>query len=163
MSTPTPLRGVFLVEKQGFHDKRCGAGASVTKVVNGNCGFRHQLVPSDLVDNLRLSPIAFQVFVHPVGSVMFQEKKAATEIVAVSVGPKAAADTIRTALAMGADRGVHIKTDESIRTDQGLEPLAIAKILKKVRERTRASHSAVAICCLLCLVGCSPISCMNVS
>lgn len=60
-----------------------------------------------------------------------QESKNASEIVAVSVGPKAAADTIRTALAMGADRGVHVLTDDSIRTDQQLEPLTVAKILKK--------------------------------
>lgn len=50
----------------------------------------------------------------------------------MSIGPKAAADTIRTALAMGADRGVHVLTDDSIRTDQQLEPLTVAKILKKV-------------------------------
>ena len=61
-----------------------------------------------------------------------QEKKAASEIVAVSIGPKAARDTIRTALAMGADRGIHIMTDEAVRIDQGLEPLAVAGLLKKV-------------------------------
>lgn len=61
-----------------------------------------------------------------------QEKKHATEIVAVSIGPKAAGDTIRTALAMGADRGVHVMIDESVRIDQQLEPLTVAKILKKV-------------------------------
>lgn len=61
-----------------------------------------------------------------------QEKQHAKEIVVVSVGPKAAGDTIRTALAMGADRGVHVLTEESTRIDQGLEPLAVAKILKKV-------------------------------
>lgn len=61
-----------------------------------------------------------------------QEKKAASEIIAVSVGPKAARDTLRTALAMGADRGIHVMTDESVRIDQGLEPLAVANLLKKV-------------------------------
>lgn len=61
-----------------------------------------------------------------------QEKKAASEIVAVSIGPKAAMDTIRTALAMGADRGIHVTTDEAVRIDQGLEPLAVAGLLKKV-------------------------------
>ena len=61
-----------------------------------------------------------------------QEKKAASEVVAVSIGPKAAGDTIRTALAMGADRGIHVMTDEAIRIDQGLEPLAVAGLLKKV-------------------------------
>lgn len=61
-----------------------------------------------------------------------QEKKAVSEIIAVSVGPKAAMDTIRTALAMGADRGIHVMTDEAVRIDQGLEPLAVAGLLKKV-------------------------------
>ncbi|CAM9977090.1 unnamed protein product [Hapterophycus canaliculatus] len=61
-----------------------------------------------------------------------QEAKAASEVVAVSIGPKAARDTIRTALAMGADRGIHVQTDEDVRIDQGLEPLAVAGLLKKV-------------------------------
>jgi electron transfer flavoprotein beta subunit len=52
----------------------------------------------------------------------------ATEIVAVSIGPAQASETIRTALAMGADRGILVKTDSTI------EPLAVAKILKAVIE-----------------------------
>ncbi|MGU9979982.1 electron transfer flavoprotein subunit beta/FixA family protein [Phreatobacter sp. HK31-P] len=55
-----------------------------------------------------------------------KEKGAATEIVVVSIGPQGAAETIRTALAMGADRGIHVKTDATV------EPLAVAKILKGV-------------------------------
>ena len=51
-----------------------------------------------------------------------KEAKTATEIVAVSVGPKAAQEQIRTALAMGADRGVHVTTD--MRLDNDLQPLA---------------------------------------
>ena len=51
-----------------------------------------------------------------------------SEIVAVSIGPQQAAETIRTALAMGADRGILVKTDTA------LEPLAVAKILKGVVE-----------------------------
>lgn len=51
-----------------------------------------------------------------------KEAKTATEIVAVSVGPKNAQEQIRTALAMGADRGVHVTTD--MRLDQELQPLA---------------------------------------
>lgn len=50
------------------------------------------------------------------------------EVIAVSIGPAKSADTIRTALAMGADRGVLIETDELT------EPLAVAKILKSVVE-----------------------------
>ncbi|QCI69154.1 electron transfer flavoprotein subunit beta/FixA family protein [Phreatobacter stygius] len=55
-----------------------------------------------------------------------KEKGAATEIVVVSIGPQGAAETIRTGLAMGADRGIHVKTDATV------EPLAVAKILKGV-------------------------------
>jgi electron transfer flavoprotein beta subunit len=57
-------------------------------------------------------------------AVRLKEKGAAREIVAVSVGPAKAADTLRTALAMGADRAVLVQTDEVA------EPLAVAKILK---------------------------------
>jgi electron transfer flavoprotein beta subunit len=55
-----------------------------------------------------------------------KEAGKATEVVAVSIGPAQAAETIRTALAMGADRGVLVKTDAPV------EPLAVAKILKGV-------------------------------
>ena len=55
-----------------------------------------------------------------------KEAGKATEIVAVSIGPQQAAETIRTALAMGADRGILVKTDA------GTEPLAVAKILKAI-------------------------------
>jgi electron transfer flavoprotein beta subunit len=50
----------------------------------------------------------------------------ATEVVAVSIGPQQASETIRTALAMGADRGILVKHDAPV------EPLAVAKILKAV-------------------------------
>ncbi len=61
-------------------------------------------------------------------AVRMQEKSVATETIAVSIGPAKAQETIRTALAMGVDRGVHVTTDED------LEPLAVAKILKAVAE-----------------------------
>jgi electron transfer flavoprotein beta subunit len=50
----------------------------------------------------------------------------ASEIVCVSIGAAQAAETIRTGLAMGADRGIHVKTEGTV------EPLAVAKILKKI-------------------------------
>jgi electron transfer flavoprotein beta subunit len=53
----------------------------------------------------------------------------AEEIIAVSIGPDKSQETLRTALAMGADRGVHVRTD--IET----EPLAVAKIIKAVVEK----------------------------
>lgn len=57
-----------------------------------------------------------------------REAGTATEVIAVSIGPAKSEETIRTALAMGADRGVLIETDELV------EPLAVAKILKSVAE-----------------------------
>ncbi|MEO0816566.1 MAG: electron transfer flavoprotein subunit beta/FixA family protein [Pseudomonadota bacterium] len=61
-------------------------------------------------------------------AVQMKEAGTVTEIVAVSIGPQQAQETIRTALAMGADRGILIKTDETV------EPLAVAKLLVKVVE-----------------------------
>jgi len=55
-----------------------------------------------------------------------REAGKAEEVVVVSVGPAAAAETIRAGLAMGADRGILVKTDER------MEPLAVAKVLKAV-------------------------------
>jgi electron transfer flavoprotein beta subunit len=57
-----------------------------------------------------------------------KEAGKASEVVVVSIGPAQAAETLRTALAMGADRGLLIKTDG------GVEPLAVAKLLKGVVE-----------------------------
>ncbi|MCU0983765.1 MAG: electron transfer flavoprotein subunit beta/FixA family protein [Acetobacteraceae bacterium] len=59
-------------------------------------------------------------------AVRLKEKGVATEIVAVSAGTAASAETIRTALAMGADRGILIETDVE------LQPLAVAKLLKAI-------------------------------
>ncbi|MGV0876878.1 electron transfer flavoprotein subunit beta/FixA family protein [Martelella sp. FLE1502] len=57
-----------------------------------------------------------------------KEAGKAEEVVAVSIGPAKAEETLRTALAMGADRAILIATDETV------EPLAVAKLLKKVAE-----------------------------
>src|SRR5215468_6131594 len=59
-------------------------------------------------------------------AIRLKEGGKATEIVAVSIGPQQATETIRTALAMGADRGILVKVDGAV------EPLAVAKILKGV-------------------------------
>ncbi|KRQ93589.1 electron transfer flavoprotein subunit beta/FixA family protein [Bradyrhizobium valentinum] len=57
-----------------------------------------------------------------------KEAGKATEVVVVSIGPAQASETIRTGLAMGADRGILVKVEGTV------EPLAVAKILKKVAE-----------------------------
>jgi electron transfer flavoprotein beta subunit len=69
-------------------------------------------------------------------AIRLKEKKVATEVVAVSIGPKQCQETLRTALAMGADKGIHILTDA--RTDQELQPLAVSKILKEMAEKNEA-------------------------
>jgi electron transfer flavoprotein beta subunit len=61
-------------------------------------------------------------------AVRLKEKGKAKEVVVLSIGPGQASETIRTALAMGADRGILVKTDQTI------EPLAVAKIIKAVAE-----------------------------
>jgi len=59
-------------------------------------------------------------------AVRLKEAGVATEIVAVSMGPQGCQETIRTALAMGADRGIHVLSDAE------LQPLAVAKLLKAI-------------------------------
>ena len=58
--------------------------------------------------------------------VQLRENGAADELIAVSMGPQQCQETIRTALAMGADRGIHIAHDEE------LEPLAVAKLMRAI-------------------------------
>jgi electron transfer flavoprotein beta subunit len=62
-----------------------------------------------------------------------KEAGKATEVVVVSIGPAQASETIRSALAMGADRGILVKTDQTV------EPLAVAKVLKAVAEAEQPS------------------------
>jgi len=61
-------------------------------------------------------------------AVRLKEKGTASEVVAVSIGPAKAQEVIRTALAIGADRGIHIETPEGAI----VEPLAVAKLLKTI-------------------------------
>jgi electron transfer flavoprotein beta subunit len=61
-------------------------------------------------------------------AVRLKEKGTVTEVIAVSIGPQQAAETIRTALAIGADRGILVKVDGPV------EPLAVAKILNGICE-----------------------------
>src|SRR5512134_112979 len=59
-------------------------------------------------------------------AIRLKEAGKAEEIIVVSIGPAQAAETLRTALAMGADRAILVKVDEAV------EPLAVAKILKSI-------------------------------
>merc|ERR1712079_781883 len=69
-------------------------------------------------------------------AVRMKEKKLAKEIVVVSCGPAAAAETIRTALAMGADRGIHVEVPAD-KMDT-LQPLHVSKILAKLAAKEEA-------------------------
>jgi electron transfer flavoprotein beta subunit len=62
-------------------------------------------------------------------AIRLKEAGKATEIVVVSIGPQKAQETLRTALAMGADRAILVKTDVAV------EPLTVAKLLKRVAEQ----------------------------
>jgi electron transfer flavoprotein beta subunit len=61
-------------------------------------------------------------------AVRLKEAGTATEVIAVSIGPAQAQETLRTALAMGADRGILVKTDAEV------QPLSVARILAKIAE-----------------------------
>src|ERR1043166_1253488 len=65
-------------------------------------------------------------------AVRIKERGEATEVVAVSIGSTKSQDTLRTALAMGADRAILVKTEQSV-----IEPLAVAKLLKRVVENEK--------------------------
>ena len=64
-------------------------------------------------------------------AVRLKEKGTATEVIAVTLGPQACQDTLRTAMAIGADRAIHVLTDIE------LQPLAVAKALKKIIEKEK--------------------------
>lgn len=69
-------------------------------------------------------------------AVRLKEKKIAQEVVVVSCGPTQAQETIRTALAMGADRGIHVEVPA--KEVEKLEPLHVAKIMAKLVEQEKA-------------------------
>ena len=66
-----------------------------------------------------------------------KNKSLVADICAISAGPQKAQDVLRTAMAMGADRSIHVQVDEDADAG-GLEPLAVAKLLKKVVEEEKS-------------------------
>lgn len=65
-----------------------------------------------------------------------KESGKATEVIVVTIGPAKAEEQLRTAMAIGADRGILVKTDAP--TDLGgIEPLAVAKMLKALVEKEK--------------------------
>lgn len=99
---------------------------AVKRVVDYNVKVRPKADGSGVeLNNLKMSINPFcEIAVEE--AVRLKEKGIATEIVTVSIGPQQAQEQIRTSLALGADRGILIKTD------QNLEPLAVAKCLKAI-------------------------------
>jgi electron transfer flavoprotein beta subunit len=68
-------------------------------------------------------------------AIRLKEKGVASEIVAVSIGPQKAQETLRTALAMGADRAILVVTPDDVGSE--VEPLGVAKILAKIAEEEK--------------------------
>lgn len=68
-------------------------------------------------------------------AVRLKEKKLASEIVAVSVGPTQAQDTLRTALAMGCDKAIHVEVDD--KSCETLQPISVSKILAKIAQEEK--------------------------
>ncbi len=101
----------------------------VKRVVDYNVKVRVKSDGSDVdIANVKMSMNPFDEIAIEEAT-RLKEAGIATEIVAVSCGPAQAQDVIRTAMAIGADRGIHVVCD------QLLEPLAVAKILKSVAEK----------------------------
>ncbi|WP_370578447.1 EtfB protein [Snodgrassella alvi] len=101
---------------------------AVKRVVDYNVKVRVKPDESDVdIGNVKMSMNPFdEIAVEE--AVRLKEAGKATEVVVVSLGVKQCEETLRTALAMGADRAIHVETDEK------LEPLAVAKLLKVVAE-----------------------------
>lgn len=102
---------------------------AVKRVVDYNVKVRVKADGSDVdIGNVKMSMNPFdEIAVEE--AVRLKEAGKVSEIVAVSLGEKKCEETLRTALAMGADRAIHIETDVK------LEPLAVAKLLKAVADK----------------------------
>lgn len=102
---------------------------AVKRVVDYNVKVRVKADGSDVdIDNVKMAMNPFdEIAVEE--AVRLKEAGKVSEIIAVSLGSKKCEETLRTALAMGADRAIHVETDHQ------LEPLAVAKALKKVAEK----------------------------
>lgn len=84
-----------------------------------------------VTDNVKMSVNPFdEIAVEE--AVRLKEKKIATEVTAVTIGPKKNEESLRTAMALGCDKAIHVLVPEA--EAETLEPLAIAKILAKINE-----------------------------
>jgi len=101
----------------------------VKRVIDYNVQIRVKSDQSGVeLDNVKMSMNPFdEIAIEE--AIRLKEAGDVEEIISISIGPEKAQETLRTALAMGADRAILVKTDEEV------EPLAIAKILKAVVEQ----------------------------
>ncbi|SHE81775.1 electron transfer flavoprotein beta subunit, partial [Modicisalibacter ilicicola DSM 19980] len=99
---------------------------AVKRVIDYNVKIRVKADHSDVdLTNVKMAMNPFcEIAVEE--AVRLKEKGVASEVVAVTIGPKAAQEQLRTALALGADRAIHVETEERV------ESLAVAKLLKQV-------------------------------
>ena len=104
---------------------------TVKRVVDFNVKVRVKADQSGVeLANLKMSMNPFdEIAVEE--AVRLKEKNIAKEIVAVTLGPQACQDTLRTAMAVGADRAIHVLTDIE------LQPLGVAKALAKIVEKEK--------------------------
>ena len=102
---------------------------AVKRVVDYNVKVRVKADGSDVdIGNVKMSMNPFDEIAME-ETVRLKEAGKISEIVVVSLGVKQCEETLRTALAMGGDRAIHVQTDDY------LEPLAVAKLLRKIAER----------------------------
>ena len=101
----------------------------IKRVADYNVKVRPNADESDVdLDNVKMSMNPFcEIAVEE--AVRIKEKQSDVEIIVVSVGPSKAQEQLRSALAMGADRAIHVVTDASV------EPLAISKVIKTIADK----------------------------
>lgn len=105
--------------------------AAVKRVVDYNVKVRVKADQSGVdIGNVKMSMNPFDEIAVEAAT-RLKEAGHASEVIAVTCGPAQSAETLRTALAIGADRGLHIQTDVE------LQPLAVAKLLKAAVEREK--------------------------
>ncbi len=101
----------------------------VKRVVDANVKVRVKADGSGVdTDNVKMAMNPFDEIANE-EAIRLKERGVASEVVAVSIGPAKCSETLRTALAMGADRAIHVLTDAEV------QPLAVAKLLKVLVER----------------------------
>ncbi len=101
----------------------------VKRVVDANVKVRVKADGSGVdTDNVKMAMNPFDEIANE-EAIRLKERGVASEVVAVSIGPAKCSETLRTALAMGADRAIHVVTDAEV------QPLAVAKLLKVLVER----------------------------